>query len=365
MELFGSARPNLNRVKSYVPGKPLEELEREYGVKNAIKMASNENPLGPSPKAVAAIKKNLQRIHRYPEGGCYYLRKKLSQILKVAPESLVFANGSDELLVLAVRAFVNPGDEVIIADPTFLIYEIATCAQDGQVIKVPMKNFRYDLDGMKTKISLKTKVIFIANPDNPVGTYVNQDNLLRFLKDVPERVVVVLDEAYYEFACKKKDYPDSLSLLKTFKNLIIARTFSKAYGLSGLRVGYGVMPSNIANALNKVREPFNVNLLAQVGAVAALDDKAHLKKTIKLVDEGRKYLTKELKKLNAMTVDTVTNFILTDLKTDASVVYEKLLRKGIIVRPMSAWGLKTFIRVTVGKDAENKRFIKTLKEVLK
>ncbi len=364
MELFASARPNLPRVKNYKPGKPLEELEREYGIHNAIKMASNENALGPSPKAVQAIRKNLSKIHRYPDGGCFYLRNKLSKMLGVSTDSLVFGNGSDEMLVLAVRAFVDPQDEVIIADPTFLIYEIAVEAQGGKTIKVPMKNFRYDLAGMKQRISQRTKIIFIANPDNPVGTYVDEKSLVGFLKDVPRRVVVVLDEAYYEFAKVKKDYPHSLKLLESFENLLITRTFSKAYGLGGLRIGFGITRAPIANALNKVREPFNVNLLAQVGAVAALDDKAHLSKTIKMVAEGRRYLTRELRRLSLRTVDTVTNFILVDLQTDAQALYEKLLRKGVIVRGMGAWGLKSFIRVTIGKKAENVRFIKALKESL-
>lgn len=360
--LFSTAKPNLARVKNYQPGKPLEELEREYGIKNAVKMASNENALGPSPKAVAAMRAALNRTHRYPDGGCFYLRKKLASFLKVAPESLVFGNGSDELLVMAVRALVGPGDEVIIASPTFLIYEIASQVESGAVVKVPMKDFRYDLDAMRNKLSSRTKLVFIANPDNPVGTYVKQKALERFLSFVPKSVLVVLDEAYYEFAKDAQGYPDSIKMLKSYPNLLVTRTFSKAYGLSGLRIGYGVMSGLLAETLNKVREPFNVNLLAQEAAIAALDDKAHLKKTISMVKEGRAYLTGELHKLGIDTVDTVTNFILADLKTDAKPVYEALLKKGVIVRPMTAWGLNQFIRVTIGKSSENKRFIDALKK---
>ncbi len=365
MPIYPTAKSHLAAVQNYVPGKPLEELEREYGIKNAVKMASNENSLGPSPKAVAAMKKKLTSVHRYPDGGCFFLRKKLSKFLGVEHEQLVFGNGSDELLVLAARSFVGPADEVIIANPTFLIYSIATQVENGTLIKVPMKNFRYDLEAMRQKINWKTKLIFIANPDNPVGTYINEKELVNFLKAVPKQVVVVLDEAYFEFAAVKKDYPDSLKLLPAFENLIITRTFSKAYGLSGLRVGYGVMHPNMAMTLAKVREPFNVNLLAQEAAVAALDDKAHLKKTVSMTNQGREFLTKELKKLGATCVDTVTNFILADVKTDAAVVYEKLLKRGVIVRSMAGWGMKTFIRVTIGKPEENKRFIKALKESLK
>lgn len=363
--LFSTAKPNLARVKNYQPGKPLEELEREHGIKNAVKMASNENSLGPSPKALAAIRQALPRVHRYPDGGCFFLRKKLASFLNVAPESLVLGNGSDELLVMAVRCLIGPQDEVIIANPTFLIYEIASQVENGSVIKVPMKDFRYDLDGMRNKLSPRTKLIFIANPDNPVGTYIKEKTLTRFLSFVPRSVVVVLDEAYYEFAKDAQGYPDSLKLLKNYPNLVVTRTFSKAYGLSGLRIGYGVMSGLLAETFNKVREPFNVNLLAQEAAIAALDDKKHLKATLAMVKEGRGYLASELHKMGVETVDTVTNFILADLKTDAKPVYEALLKKGVIIRPMTAWGLNQFIRVTIGKRDENKRFIMALNTVIK
>jgi histidinol-phosphate aminotransferase len=361
MTLFRTAKPNLASVKSYVPGKPLEELEREYGIKDAVKMASNENALGPSPKAVAAMKKNLSRVHRYPEGGCHYLRQKLVKSLGVEPDELVFGNGSDELLVFAVRAFVGAGDEVVTADPTFLIYEIASTAENARVVKVPMDDFRYDLSAMLAKITDKTKLVFIANPDNPVGTYINFKRLTQFLERVPRGVLVVLDEAYHEFARVKKDYPDSLKLRKHFKNLIITRTFSKAYGLAGLRVGYAVTEPSIAEALNKVREPFNVNSLAQAAAVAALDDRAFLKRSVDAVNQGRSFLSSELTGLGFRVIETVTNFILFDLGQDAAPVYESLLKQGVIVRPMGSWGLKTFLRVTIGKAADNRRFLRALK----
>ncbi len=328
-------------------------------------MASNENALGPSPKALVAIRKNLEKIHRYPDGGCFYLRDKLAKVLKVKPDTLVFGNGSDELLVFIVRAFVGEGDEVIIADPTFLIYEIATQTESGVVVKVPMKDFSYDLEAMKKKINAKTKVIFIANPDNPVGTYTSAKRLNAFLKLVPKHVLVVLDEAYYEFARAKKDYPDSLALLHAHKNMIVTRTFSKAYGLSGLRVGFAIADPSITAALNKVREPFNVNLLAQVAAVAALDDKAHLEKTVEMVEEGRGYLTAQLKDLGCDVIETATNFILADLKMDTAKINEKLLKSGVIVRPMAVWGLPSFIRVTIGRSRENRFFIQALKKILK
>ncbi len=364
MALPRTAKAHLAAVKIYRPGKPLEELAREYGIRDAVKMASNENALGPSPKAIAAVKKRLGSVHRYPDGGCFYLRRKLAARLGVRPEELVFGNGSDEVLVLAVRAFVGKGDEVVIADPTFLIYEIAAAAEEGTVVKVPMKDFRYDLPAMAAKVGPRTKLVFVANPDNPVGTYVTAKAFAAFLARVPERVIVVVDEAYYEFAAARRDYPDSLALRRKHPNLVIARTFSKAYGLSGLRIGYGVMRSDVAEALNKVREPFNVNLLAQAAAEAALDDRAHLKRTLKTVDEGRRYLERELGALGTRPVPSATNFILTDLGVDASGVYEKLLRKGVIVRAMGGWGMKTFIRVTIGRKAENERFIRALRQIL-
>ncbi len=310
------------------------------------------------------MRKALSRVHRYPEGGCHYLRQKLSRALHLKPEQLVFGNGSDEILVMAVRAFVGPGDEVIIADPTFLIYEIASSAEDGRVIKVPMKQFKYDLEGMASKINERTKLIFIANPDNPVGTYIETKRLAAFLEKVPSHVVVVLDEAYCEFAQSQRDYPNSLNYLKHFQNLIVTRTFSKAYGLAGLRVGYSMSSASLAYTLNKVREPFNVNFLAQVAAVAALDDKAFLKKSIQTVEKGRRYLQEQLTKMGLSFVDTYTNFVLFDLKRDSKIVYEKLLKQGIIVRPMGTWGLDTYLRVTIGTMSDNRRFVRKLKKIL-
>ncbi len=365
MDFFSTTKDALRRVKNYEPGKPIEELTREYGVKNAIKMASNENALGPSPKAVAAMKKALSNTHRYPDGASFALRTKLAAQLKVKPEELIFGNGSDEILVMAVRAFAGAGDEVVIADPTFLIYEIASTAEGAKVVKVPMKKFRYDLGTMLSRITDRTRIVFIANPDNPVGTYTPGVALEHFLSRVPQETVVVLDEAYFEFARGRRDYPDGIRYVDRYPNVLVTRTFSKAYGLSGLRIGYGVAKAPVINALKKVREPFNVNLLAQAAALAALDDKGHLKRTVNMVNAGRAYLEKAFAKLGLQPVDTATNFMLVDLKRDAKQVYEKLLRKGVIIRPMAAWGMPSFIRVTIGKDAENKRFIKSLSEILK
>lgn len=364
MDLHPSAKGWLKNVHSYQPGKPIEELQRELGVRSVVKLASNENALGPSPKAVAAARAVLGNLHRYPDGGCFALRNKLARHLRVSPDQLVFGNGSDELLVFAVRAFAGKGDEIVIADPTFLIYEIAGQAENAAVVKVPMKDFHYDLDAMRKAVTARTKLVFIANPDNPVGTIVTEKALTRFLKTLPPRVIVVLDEAYFEFAQERRTYPHSLKLLTQFPNLVVTRTFSKAYGLAGLRVGYAVARADVAAALSKVREPFNVNLPAQAAALAALDDARHLRRTLRLVNKGRRYLTEELEKLGGRCLDTATNFVLSDLGRDTQPLYQALLKKGVIVRPMKAWGLPTFIRVTIGKRDENRRFVQALREVL-
>lgn len=363
MKLFSTAKKHLEFIHSYQPGKPIEEVQRQYGVRNAIKMASNENPLGPSPRAVEAARKALTRAHRYPDGGCHYLRNKLAARLHVKPEELVFGNGSDELLVFAARAFLRPGDEAVIADPTFLIYEIASQTEGAKCVKVPMKDFRYDLPAMARAVTGKTRVVFIANPDNPVGTYVTERELTAFMQKCPSNVVVVLDEAYYEFARQFPGYPDAFKLYKRYPNLMLTRTFSKAYGLSGLRIGYAVADSVLAATLNKLREPFNVNLIAQEAALAALDDRKHLERSLRVVRDGRLFLQSELRKMGYRIVETVTNFILVDLKKDSRAIHERLLRKGIIVRPMGVWGLKTFLRVTIGTKAENQKFIKALKSI--
>ena len=355
-------RKNILKIKPYIPGKPIEEHKRELCLKSAIKLASNENALGPSVKAVQAIKAAVGQINRYPDGDCFYLKKKLARKLKLRPENLVFGCGSDEIIILAIRAFVEPSDEVVIADPTFLIYQLASAICGAKTKLVPLKDFRYDLRAMKKAISPKTKMVFIANPDNPCGTYVSKKEVAEFMRGLPKKVIVYFDEAYYELVVKK-DFPDTLKYLNS-RNVIVARTFSKAYGLSGLRIGYGIAKPEIIDYLNRVREPFNVNSLAQVGALAALDDAAHLRRTRKLLGEGKAYLYKNLQKLRLSFVKSATNFILINAGQQAQGIYRKLLKKGVIVRNMRAWGMNNFIRVTVGTMPENRRFIKALKEII-
>lgn len=358
-------RKNILKVKPYTPGKPIEEVRRELNLSDVIKLASNENALGPSPKAIAAIKKSLSDLNRYPDANSFYLKRRLSILLGVKEENLILGNGSDEVIGFAIRAFVNEGDEVVIAQPTFLIYEIASQIQNATIKFVPLtKAMKYDLASMRKAITERTKIVFIANPDNPTGTYVSKAELEAFLRSVPSSTIVFLDEAYFEFADYEfKDYPNGLDYL-SMPNVIVSRSFSKAYGLAGLRVGYGVANAETIGFMERVREPFNINLLAQNGALAALDDKAFLKKTLAFVVKEKKFLNAELKKMRLKTFESATNFILVDVKADCKKVFGELLKRGVIVRDMKAWGFDTFVRVTVGKRSENIRFIKALKEIL-
>lgn len=356
------ARPNILKIKPYEPGKPMEEVQRQLGLKEVIKLASNENPLGPSPKAVEAIRRSLFNLNRYPDGNCFYLKQKLAIKLKLKLENLIIGNGSDELIVLAIKAFVNEGDEVIIARPTFLVYEIASQVAKAKIIFVPLKNFKYDLVSMKKKITTKTKIVFIANPDNPTGSYVNKKEVEIFLKGLPKSAIVYFDEAYAEIV-GEKDYPHTLKYLNS-KNIIIARSFSKAYGLAGLRIGYAIAKPEFINYMDRVREPFNVNSLAQVAARAALDDKVFLNRTKNLLKQGKSYLYSNFRRLGLKYIPSAANFILLDIKKDSSRLFKKLLKLGVIVRDMRAWKLNTFIRVTIGTNSENKKFIRALEKTL-
>ena len=358
-------RQNLLDVKNYVPGKPIEEVQRELGLKEVIKLASNENCFGPSPKALAAIRANLKNIHRYPDSLSFYLRKKLANRLGVEESSLIFGNGSDEIIGMAIRTFVGEGDEVVIAKPTFLIYEIVSQAQNAKINLVPLtKDLKHDLRKMRELVTEKTKVVFIANPDNPTGTYVTRGELEEFLDGLPESTVVFLDEAYCEFAKSSfKDYPDGLDYLDR-PGVIVARTFSKIYGLAGLRIGYGISNPEVISYMEKTREPFNVNILAQAGALAALDDKAFLRKTLSHVAGEKKFLYSVFDKMGLEYKESATNFVIVDVKRDCKEVFNNLLKKGVIVRDMKAWGYNSLIRVTIGTRAEDEKFVAALKKVL-
>ena len=353
------ARTALRSLPTYTPGQPIEEVQRKLGLSSVIKLASNENALGPSPKALAALRRATGQLHRYPDATCAALKAKLSRRFRLDPSWFIAGNGSDEILVLALRAFVEPGDEVLVAQPTFLIYALQAKACGARVVRVPLRNFRYDLPAMRAAVTSDTKLVFIANPDNPTGTYVTANELDAFLRGLPEQVVVVMDEAYYEFV-EAKDYPQTLTYLHDAP-LIITRSFSKAYGLAGLRVGYGIARPSLIRAMDAVREPFNVNALAQTAACAALDDAVFLRKTRRMTEDGRRYLARQLSGLGLRVVPSETNFLLVELGPSASSVAKRLLSEGVIVREMSAWKLQGFLRVTIGTMPENRRFIRALK----
>ncbi|NIA08447.1 MAG: histidinol-phosphate transaminase [Nitrospiraceae bacterium] len=347
----------------YPPGKPIEEVEREYGIKGPIKLASNENPLGPSPKAQEAISKALSSIHRYPDGSCYYLKKRLSQLLGVSPEEIVVGNGSDDLIEFLIRVFVRPGREVITSRPSFLVYTKMVQVVGGTNVVIPLSEYHHDLEAISQAVTPKTRLIFLDNPNNPTGSTIHQEDFDAFLKGLPDHLLVVLDEAYIDFT-RTKDTPKGTDYINKDERVVALRTFSKSYGLAGLRVGYGVMDKRVAGYLDRVRQPFNVNSLAQVGALAALDDQEHFENTLNTVWQGMDFLKEALEEMGLNVMPSETNFILVDIGRDACVVYEDMLRQGIIIRTMSVYGLPNYIRITVGLPDENSRCIEALRKAL-
>lgn len=345
----------------YPPGKPIEEVERELGIRNSIKLASNENPFGPSPKAVEAIAGAVKNLHRYPDGGCFYLKERLAKRIGVKPENLIIGNGSNEIIELVIRTFLRPGEEAVMGNPSFAVYPLAVPAAGGKKIEVPLKNLTHDLDAMADAITNRTRIVFIANPNNPTGTIVTKIQLKRFMDRLPEGVILVLDEAYYEFVTDP-EFPKSLGYFREGRNVVILRTFSKIYGLAGLRIGYGVAPEKLVFYMNKVRQPFNVNSLAQIAAMAAIEDEEHLKRSQKNNMDGLNYFFREMKAMGLEYVHTQANFLLIKVGKGKEV-YDALLKQGVIVRPMASYGLGEYIRVTVGKPEENKRFVEAIKKV--
>ncbi len=358
-----SVPDNILAIKPYTPGKPLEEVEREYGISGSIKLASNENPLGASPLALKAIRAALDGLNRYPDGGGYNLVNKISERFGIEPGSIVLGNGSDDIIGMLARAFLGPGDEVVLPTPTFLMYNIMVRISGATSVPVPLRSLKIDLDAICEEITSKTKMIFICNPNNPTGTGISGDAFERFLKKLPDQIIVVMDEAYIEFI-RDKNIANSLSYFGQKRNIVALRTFSKVYGLAGLRIGYGLMSKEIAQILNRVRQPFNANSLAQVGAKAALDDDVFLSKTINLVHEGLDFLYDSLDQLKLEYFPTQTNFFLINVRKKAADVFERLLSMGVIVRDMTSYGYPEYIRINVGLPEENARFIEALKEVL-
>jgi histidinol-phosphate aminotransferase len=344
------APEHITTLKPYVPGKPIEELERELGVTDSVKLASNENPIGPSPLAIKALRSGLKDINRYPDGGCFHLKKALSKKFGLREDEIIVGNGSNEIIEMATRTFLCNGDEAIMAHPSFVVYPMVVQSAMGKSIVVPLRDFHYDLNTMASRITEKTKMIFIASPNNPTGTIVTKDEMYSFIQKVPDDILVVIDQAYHEYVTTK-EYDDCIQYIQQGKSILVLRTFSKIYGLASLRIGYGFSHASIISEMNKVRQPFNVNGLAQKAALAALDDEQHVKKSKKINETGKRFLYKELKKLKLRFIPTEANFIYVILDdNNAFKLYNDLLELGVIVRPMG----KQEIRITIGLPKENK-----------
>lgn len=370
------ARKAIRDLKPYQPGVPIKELRRELGIRETdiIKLASNENPIGPSPKAIKAIREAVSDINRYPDGSGFYLKKKLASKLKLKPQNIVLGNGSDELIDIITKAFLEEDEEAIISEPSFLEYEIIVRTRAARIKMLPMmapapsKNralsgcFRYNIEHILNSITRKTKLIFLGNPDNPTGAYLTKNELKLFLEGCPKGVIAVFDEAYRELV-GRPDYSNPKSYLNRH-NMVILRTFSKAYGLAGLRIGYAITNKGLAGWMERVRQPFNVNMLAQVAAEAALDDTAHLSKTKGLIRKGRGFLVNNLRSLGFDIIEGPANFILISYRgIKGTVLFRKLLPYGVIIRDMKPYGLTAWARVNVGTMPENRKFIETLKKI--
>ena len=356
-------RQEILDIKPYVPGKPIEEVKRELGLDEVIKLASNENPLGASQAAKDALKEAAEDVHIYPDGNVYKLRRKLSAKLGVEEKELIFGNGSDEILIMLGQAFMEAGDEIIMAETTFSEYRFSANIMGGDIVQVPLKDYTHDLDAMADAVTAQTKMIFICNPNNPTGTMVSKGEVEDFLAKVPDDILVVFDEAYSEYAVSD-DYPETVDYLSEHDNLIILRTFSKIYGLAGLRIGYGIADKEIVSYLDRVRQPFNIGALAQKAALASLEAEGHVAESIKYNEQGKEYLYQQFEELGLDYVPTQTNFILFDVARDNDKVFQKMLERGVIIRSMASYGYDTKIRVTIGLPKENRRFIKELKEVI-
>ena len=350
-------------LRPYVPGKPVEEVQRELGLTDVIKLASNENPLGPSPHAVAALTAMASQMAQYPEGAAPALRAVVSRHQDVPPECLVFGSGSDEILHLLSVALLQPGDAVVQADPSFAMYAIYAAECNAEVIKVPLDNYTHDLEAMAEAITPRTRIVYVTNPNNPTGTLVTQTQLAKFMDRVPQDVLVVFDEAYDEYV-RHPDKPDTRLWVREGRNVAILHTFSKAYGLAGLRVGYGIMRPALAEILNRVRSPFNVNMAAQAAAVAALEDQAHVRESVTVNAEGKRYLYAAFQQMRLEFVPSQANFVLVDVQRDSRAVFEALQRRGVIVRAGAGLGLPQHIRVTVGTMPQNQRFVEALRGAL-
>ena len=362
-KIYNLAAVGVQQLIPYKAGKPIEELERELGLTQIIKLASNENPLGPGKKALAAIQEAVFTLALYPDGSGFSLKKVLAQKYGVDESQITLGNGSNELLELVARAFLTPEFEAVFSQHAFAVYPIVTQAIGAKSVVVPALNYGHNLDAMLKAVTEKTRLVFIANPNNPTGTLLSQLSLESFIGSLPDTCICVLDEAYFEFV-NRLEFVNSIDWLKKFPNLLITRTFSKAYGLAGLRVGYGLSSPEMADILNRVRQPFNNNTLALVAAEAALGDDQHLQQTISVNEQGMQQLTEGFKQLGLEWIPSAGNFVLVDLKQAGQPIYEALLRKGVIVRPVGNYELPNHLRISIGSAAENQKFLQALTETL-
>jgi histidinol-phosphate aminotransferase len=357
------ANDHILGIAPYEPGKPIEELERELGISDVIKLASNENPLAPSDRVMKAMQAALTHINRYPDGSGYYLRRAIARRHGLTSDHVILGNGSNDLIELMVRAFLRPGEEAVIPHPSFVVYPMIVQAVGGIRVVVTLKDQRLDLEAMARAITPMTKMVFIANPNNPTATIVTADEVEHFMARVPDKVIVVFDEAYVEFA-QGPDFPDSLAYLKQGKKVASLRTFSKAASLAGLRVGYGVADPDCISLLNRIRQPFNVNSVAQAAALAAIEDDSHVVECLRMIEAGRAFLSDEFTSLKLKFAPSRANFILVDVGRSASEVFHWLLKEGVIVRPLTSFGMERALRVTFGTPEVNRRFVKALTKVL-
>ncbi len=356
-------RPSIKRIVPYSPGKPTREVQEELGPIEVVKLASNENPLGPSPLAIEAMERAIREVHIYPDPVCAELTAALAEKLGVGEEQIIIGRGSDELIHMIGLAFVNPGDQVVYSLPPFALYPFTTDLMAGERVGIPAREFKHDLEAMADAITDRTKVIFVANPYNPTGTISTAEEVERFMQRVPERCVVVFDEAYYEYV-DDPAYPDTLEYVRQRRRAVVLRTFSKAYALAGLRIGYGIMTPEIAAALRQVREPFNVSSVAQAAALASLQDPEQVERSRRLVAEGKEYLYGEFQRLGLFYVPTQANFIFVDTGVDSRQLFDALMRRGVTIRTGDIFGYPTFIRVTIGTMDQNRKFVAALEEAL-
>jgi histidinol-phosphate aminotransferase len=358
------SRAFLNKIRPYLPGKPVEEVARELKLKGEIvKLASNENPLGTSPLALRALSQALQESYLYPDDNCFYFRNKLAERLKVEPGNIFVGNGSVEILPLAALAYLAPQYSAIGSEGAFIWFKIAVHHAAAQLIEVPMRSYTHDLEAMRQAVQKNTRLVYIANPNNPTGTIVTRDEVEEFFRKLPDHILVIMDEAYYEYITDPV-YPDSFKYLREGKNILILRTFSKIYGLAGVRLGYGIAAPEVIASLTKLRISFNVNRLSQMAGLAALDDLDHVQKSRAVNDAGKKYLYAAYKKLGLFYLPTYGNFIFVDFPRDSRIIFEALQKRGIITRTIKEYGFPNALRITIGSPEQNRRLIKALEEIL-